>query len=393
LQIFLHKQLSNLIKVAKELIMKKIIPSLAALALLSLVLFFLGTGNRLFPTRVAAKDPAKEEVVQPIPTARAIIYKSKQSFKFPGKVKATKRAELSFQISGQIEKLNILEGQKVKKGELLASLDSKNHLYATRAARARYQAAKQDFHRASRLYEEKVMSKARFDTARAAHDVAQAQLDIKEETLAETRLVAPFDGLVAKRYVERKEHVNKGEAVLLLQDVVGIDVEVQLPEQLVARGGADILDQLTVRFDADPTVAFPARAMELRMESSRDTRTYALVIRLPAPAAMCILPGMTATVSGIVKQPEKTLARHSTVLIPVEAVAFDPGGKPYVWIVNPTAQKARKQHVQIGPMHDNSIEVSNGVKADDMVAIAGLHTLNETKKIRPMKKGKKGLEG
>ena len=373
--------------------MKKIIPSLAALVLLSLVLLFLGIGNRLLPTRVAAKNPAQENVVQPIPTARAIIYKSNQAFKFPGKVKAIRRAELSFQISGRIETLNILEGQQVKKGELLASLDSKNHLYATRAARARYQASKQDFHRASRLYEEKVMSKARFDTARAAHDVAQAQLDIKRKALADTRLVAPFDGLVAKRYMERQEHVNKGEAVLLLQDVAGIEVEVQLPEQLVAQGGADILDRLTVRFDADPTVAFPARAMELRMESSRDTRTYALVIRLPAPVDMCILPGMTATVSGIVKQPEKTSARHSTVLIPVEAVAFDPGGKPYVWIVNPKTQTPRKQHVQIGPMHDNSIEIRNGVKAGDMLAIAGLHTLNETKKIRPMKKGKKGLEG
>lgn len=373
--------------------MKKVISSLAALAVLSFVLLFLGTGNRLFPTMVSAHDPVKKDVVQPIPTARAIIYESQQSFKFPGKVKAAKRAELSFQISGQIELLNILEGQKVKKGALLASLDRKNHLYSARAARARYQAAKQNFHRASRLYQEKVMSKAQFDTAQSAHDVAQAMLAIKEKALADTRLTAPFDGRISRRYVEKKEHVNKGEPVVLLQDVAGIEVEVQLPEQLVAQGGADILDQLNVRFDADPDVAFPARAMELRMESCPDTRTYALAIRLSSPVDMHILPGMTATVSGIVKQPEKVLSHHPSVLVPVEAVAFDANGTPYVWIVDPQAQKVRKQQVRIGPMHDNSIEVSKGINADELVATAGLHSLDDTQRVRPMKKGKKGLEG
>ena len=374
--------------------MKKIILSLAALAMLSLVLFFLGTGNQLFPSRVSATAPAKEEMVQPIPTARAISYKPKQSFTFPGKVKAARRAELSFQIPGQIEILNILEGQKVKKGALLASIDRKNHLYAVQAARARYQALEQAFHRASQLYQDKVISKAEFDTALAAHDVARAELAIKEKTLDDSRLTAPFDGLVSRRYVEKKEHVNKGEPILLLQDVSGIEVEVQLPEQLVAQGGADILDQLNVRFDADPEFAFPASTMELRLESNRETRTYALVIRLPSPANMNILPGMTATVSGIVKQSEGNVISHpSSVLVPVEAVTFDPDGAPYVWIVEPQRQKAKKQQVIIGPMHDNTIEVSHGIHADDLVAIAGLHTLNETTRVRPMKKGKKGLEG
>ena len=373
--------------------MKKVILSLAVLALLSLVLIFTGAGNQFFPTRVSALDMAKKEVVQPIPTAVATIYESKQSLKFPGKVKAAKRAELSFQIPGQIEQLNILEGQKVKKGALLACLDSKNHLYAVRAARARFQASENDFNRASRLYGEKVLSKAQFDTARSACEVARAELDMKEKALADTRLVAPFDGLVAKRYVEKKEHVNNGEPVLLLQGVAGIEVEVQLPEQLVARGGVDVLDLLNVRFDADPQISFPATAMELRMESSRDTRTYALVIRLPSPADMHILPGMTATVSAIVKQPEKPFPQPSTVLVPVEAVAFDPGGTPYVWIVDPRAQRAKKQKVLIGPMHDNRIEVTRGLYADDLVATAGLYTLDETMRVRPMKKGKEGLEG
>ncbi len=373
--------------------MKKIILSLGALALAAFALFFLNAGTRLFPERVSAQDQVGKNVVRPIPTARAIPYRPEQVVCFPGKVKAARRAALSFQIAGQIEQLNILEGQQVKKGDLLAGLDRKNYLYEVRAARAGYQAAEQDFNRASQLYREKVISRARFDTAQSAHDIARARLDIKEKALADTRLVAPFNGLVAKRYVEKKEHVNVGEPVLLLQDVSGIEVEVQLPEQLVARGGTDILSQLSVRFDADPETAFSATAMELSMESSRDTRTYALVIKLTSPSGMQLLPGMTATVTGTVRPSGPEATPSQTMLVPVQAVVFDPHARPYVWIVDPQTQKARKRPVGIGSMHGGSIEVTKGLKADELVATAGLHSLNEAQPVRPMKAGKEGLEG
>lgn len=373
--------------------MKKAIACLGSITLLAFVLFFLSTENRLFSTIVSAQNQAKKSAVQPIPSARAKPYLPEQSFRFPGKVTAAHRAELSFQIAGQIEQLGILEGQQVKKGDLLASLERKSHLYAVRAAGARYQASKLAFKRASQLYKEKVMSKAQFDTAQSVHDIARAELDMKEKALADTRLVAPFDGLVAKRYVEKKEHVDKGEPVLLLQDASRIEVEVQLPEQLVAQGNVDILDQLHVRFDANPQLTFAAEAMELSLESSQDTCTYALVIKLPSPADMHILPGMTATVSGVIKQSAFGTAERISVLVPVEAVIFDPNTEPYVWIVDSQTQKARKQQVRIGSMHGGSIEVIKGIRADELVATAGLRSLDEEQRVRPMKAGKEGLEG
>ncbi len=373
--------------------MKKIILSLGAVAITAFVLFFLNTGTRLFPPRVSALDQVGKKVARPIPASRATPYRPQQDFSFPGKVKAARRAELSFQISGQIEQLNILEGRQVKKGDLLAGLDRKNYVYEVRAAKARYQALAQDFARASQLYQEKVISRARFDESQSARDVARAQLDIKEKALADTRLVAPFNGLVAKRYVEKKEHVKAGEPVLLLQDVSGIEVEVQLPEQLVAQGRADILDRLMVCFDARPDAVFPAKAMELSLESSQDTRTYALVIQLTASPDMHLLPGMTATVTGTVRPAGAKAPETNTVLVPVQAVVFDSHSRPYVWILDPQTQKAHKRPVGIGPMHGACIEVTNGLKAHELVAIAGLLSLNEAQPVRPMKAGKEGLEG
>lgn len=373
--------------------MKRTIVCLGSITLVIFVLFFWGIENRLFSITVSAQDQVEKNIVQPIPTARARSYLPEQSFRFPGKVTAAHRAELSFQIAGHIEQMNILEGQMVKNGDLLASLDRKNHLYAVRSAKASYQASDQNFKRASQLYKEKVMSKAQFDTAQSVHDIARAELDMKEKTLADTRLVAPFDGLVAKRYVEKKEHVDKGEPVLLLQDASRIEVEVQLPEKLVALGNVDILDQLHVRFDANPKLTFAAEAMELSLESNQDTCTYALVIKLPSPKDMHILPGMTVTVNGVIKQSALGRVKRNSVLVPVEAVVFDPNADPYVWIVDPKTQTARKRQVWIGPMHGNSIEVIKGIRVDELVATAGLRSLDEEQPVRPMNAGKEGLEG
>lgn len=371
--------------------MKKAMAGLGSIILLGFVLFC--TENRQFSTLVSAQDQVEKNIVQPVPTARATPCLAEQSFRLPGKVTAAHRAELSFQIAGQIEQMDILEGQQVKKGTLLASLDRKNHLYAVRSATASYQASDQNFKRASQLYKEKVMSKAQFDTAQSVHDIARAELDMKEKILADTRLVAPFDGMVAKRYVEKKEHVDKGEPVLLLQDASRIEVEVQLPEKLVAIGNVDILEQLYVRFDANPKLTFPAEAMELSLESNQDTCTYALVIKLPPPADMHILPGMTARVSGVIKQSALSTVKRNCVLVPVEAVVFDPNAHPYVWIIDPKTQTVRKRQVQIGPMHGNSIEVIKGIRVDELVATAGLRSLDEEQAVRPMKAGKEGLEG
>jgi len=360
---------------------------------MAFVLFFGGAENRVFPIPLSAQDQVEKNLVRPIPTARAKPYLPEQSFRFPGKVTAAHRAELSFQIAGQIARMNILEGQRVKKGQLLASLDHKNHLYAVKSAKAGYQASSLNFQRVSQLYKEKVMSKAQFDTAQSAHDIARAKLDMKQKALADTRLVAPFDCLVAKRYVEKNEHVDRGEPVLLLQDDSRIEVEVQLPEQMVSLGNLDIFDQLQVRFDANPKLTFKAQAMELSLESSQDTCTYALVIKLPSPKDMHILPGMTAIVSGVIRDSEPVRAQNNCVLVPVEAVVFTPKAEPYVWIIDPQTQTAQKRQVQLGPMHGNSVEVIKGIHDDELVATAGLHSLDEKQLVRPMKAGKKGLEG
>ncbi len=373
--------------------MKKTMSFSGAILLLPLALIVLYVWGIAAPNSFSAEDQASLEIIRPIPTAEAVQYLPKQSFRYPGKVKAAHRAALSFQVAGQIEKLNVLEGQQVKKGEILSQLDQKSLAYAVKAARAKFLASKQDYARASELFQEKVISKAQLDSAHSAFDIARAELDIQEKFLADSRLVAPFDGLIAKRYVERKEHVAKGKPVLLLQDIAGIEVEVQLPEQLVARGGTDVIDRLQVSFDACPDQVFAASAMELSMESSKDTGTYTLVITLPSPPDRKILPGMTATVTGsIISSADDITGKHA-VLVPVEAVAFTPDSQAFVWVVDAQTERAQKRRVTVGAMHDNSIELTTGVQAKELVAVAGLNSLNEKQRVRPMKAGKQGLEG
>lgn len=333
------------------------------------------------------------ETARPVPTARARLYSARKSFCFPGKVRAASQTELSFQIAGKIAELEVLEGQKVREGEILATLERKNRLLAVEAARANYLATKEDFQRAKQLYQEKVVSKARFDTAQSVHDVARAKLAMKEKDLADTRLLAPFDALIAKRFVERKEHVKKGEAVVLLLGGSGLEVEVELPETLVAKGALEILDGIEISFDADPGRKFAARPLELSLSSNAETRTYTLITGLSSPAEMQILPGMTATVTGFINEQRQKEVEAGAVLVPVEAIFFSPDTTAHVWVIDPISQRATKKMVEPGPMLGDEILIVKGLAKDELVAVAGLQSINEAMPIRPMKEDKKGLEG
>ena len=339
---------------------------------------------------------SKELVADARPVATAIVqpFNHKKEHLFPGKVRATNRAELAFMVAGVVEELDVLEGQAVKKGQLLAALDPRDYRYEYDAATARHLASQRDFKRAQALWQQQVLSQSDYDAAISEYDIAKAELEIKKKSLQDTRLLAPFDGLVASRYVEKEEQVKRGESIVSLQNISRIEVVIQLAERLIADGGTEELRQVQVCFDAASHRWYDADIHEFAVESNPVTRTYAVVVGLATPTELHILPGMTATVRCTIQVAAKgSVTTKDTTQIPVEAVLYASDGKPYVWVINPEQQSAHKQSVTVGAMQGDGIEVTSGLKVGEHVAIAGLHSLHERMKARPMRIDKEGLEG
>lgn len=335
---------------------------------------------------------------RPVPTAQVRFFKQVRQLSFPGKVQAHSRVELAFNVDGQLVESNIVEGARFKKGEVIARLDRRDFQHSYDAAFANTKRLEKEYARVKKLHSQKVISQAEYDIAKSNHDVAQAELRIRKKAIQDTVLLAPFDGVVAKRYAQNYQHIKAKDSILSFKDISLIEVVIQVPERLMATTTPGAAQEITVIFDADREKACPGTLQEHSLQSDPVSRTYDTVIGVNPPESLNILPGMTATVHvNILKSRSEysesaVLNVMGNLLVPVEAV-FKTGGKAYCWVIPKKGGKPERRQVQIGELRNEGFIIAEGIAQGEHVAIAGLHALHEELNVRPANEKWEGLDG
>lgn len=347
---------------------------------------------------VAAKNyvdnVSKDLPPRPIPTSIVKPLPECLVREFPGKVRASQRVNLAFSVPGLLVKLNALEGRVVRKGEIIAQLDQRDHQNALDVVHAKYVDAKQNFDRTTALRKSKVVPEADLDRSKATYDMAAANLRISKKSLADTILRAPFDGLIATRYLENHEHVQAKQPIVSIQDISRVEVVLQIPERLVARGGSESLQDVNVHLDADGGRWFDAKIREFSAQADPVTMTYELVLEMDPPKDIHVLPGMTATVRAKLSRryPVENWTESLTV-VPAGAVVNSPDGKTYVWVIGEVPGKPKRIPVILGAPREDGIEIRSDLHPGQRVATSGIHFIDETMMVRPMREDGEGLDG
>jgi len=306
---------------------------------------------------------------------------------YPAKVRSGQRVKLAFQVSGQLRKFPVKAGQSVKKGELLGELDPSDYENTLKSATARYNESKVEFERYRKLVEKQAVSAAAFDEKRKVFEVAEAELKIAEKALADTRLLAPFDGVVASTYVDNFQNIQNKQEILSLQGDRDIELVINVPEKDIIKMPAEpSLQKITA--ELSPTAVFPAlkdltfalEIKEFETEADASTQTYQCVLTMPAPREYSILAGMTALVrvKNIVCRGE-----NPGVLVPVAAVGRDAAGNCFVWVINDRSV-AVKRPVAIGAIDGDRIAVTEGLRQGEVIAAAGVGFLADGLKVKPL---------
>ncbi|NCC05925.1 MAG: efflux RND transporter periplasmic adaptor subunit, partial [Proteobacteria bacterium] len=215
-------------------------------ALLVVFSFFLLSACDSPPERQAAPEEPRPVKLLTVGESSSVMQR-----KFPGMVRASKRAELAFQVSGTLTQLPVGEGQEVKEGQILAQLDQRDFENSLRNAqgqlgnvRAALESATSEYERILRIRKqdpgatsESMVVKRREakDRATAEMESAQAALDAARDKLGDTTLRAPFSGIVSRRHVENFQEVQAKEPIVSLDDISALEILVDLPESVVAR--------------------------------------------------------------------------------------------------------------------------------------------------------------
>ena len=308
---------------------------------------------------------------------------------FPARLKATEEAELSFRIGGQLKTLEVLQGQRVKRGQLIASIEDTDQRLRVRDRQASYDLANAQFQRMAKLLERQMISRAEYDQRKATLDSASAALSLARQELEYTRLLAPFDAVVASTHVDNFQVVQAKQPVVTLQSGDQLDVLFQMPENLLAnlRSREENRDyHPSVVLDSLPEREFEAVYKEHSTQPDPKTLTYQVTLSMPRPEGLNLLPGMSATVKVDFAQISHNLG--SRLLVPVEAVFSPDDSSPevkQVWVAREQDGVLRltARQVEVGQLSRNSIEVLSGIEPGEQIVAVGGAELEEGQAVRP----------
>lgn len=173
---------------------------------LAAAILLAGCGQKKETTTTTAR-PVKTTIVE----SRSIIRKD-----FSGIVEAVEYVKLAFRVNGQIIQLPVIEGQKVKKGQLIAAIDPRDIALQYAATKSAYETASAQVERNKRLLSRQAISVQEYEISLANFQKAKSEYELSANNMRDTKLTAPFDGSIEKRLVENYQRVNSGEGIVQL---------------------------------------------------------------------------------------------------------------------------------------------------------------------------------
>ena len=302
---------------------------------------------------------------------------------FPAKVVAQGQADMAFRVSGNLIEMPFLQGEEVKQGQVLAQLDDRDAKNLVLLRESEYELAQADFKRKEQLLAQSLISKALFDDAKARLKATKANLASARDQLSYTKLVAPFDGVIAKRVIDNYQTVQATQIVLTMQRNDVLDIVIQVPEALVQTvDKKQVTEDLSafVRFAVDTDKAYPVTFKEFSTQVNPYTQSYEASFNLSQPEDIEVLPGMSAELTFSFGNQEMGIS-----VIPMAAVSMDDStGASRVWLYDENTQLVHSRIVELGQLRSNGIEVVSGLSREDVIVAAGVMHLKEAMRVKPL---------
>ncbi|WP_289029571.1 efflux RND transporter periplasmic adaptor subunit [uncultured Paraglaciecola sp.] len=324
--------------------------------------------------------PEKVEVIRPAKLIEVTASSNVKHFNFPAVVEALSSKDLTFQVSGQIEKINVREGDSIKQGDVIATLVQRSFNNQLQTAQTQYDAAKLDFDRAQRLINENAIAQTIYDQRLTQLNVAAAQLDTAKKAIEDTVLLSPFDGVVAAKLLKELDTVSSSQAVITIQTQGAAEALVKIPASLVARSKQIEPVTTMVILDSAPQYEILAEFVAASAIADERSQTFDVKFGFTPPEDIRILPGMTGVVSSTLKL-NTDATKVGQISVPLSAVLSDSEGQ-YVWKVDTGTMTVARQNIQVGAGVGEVLVVDSGLAEGDTIVGAGASYLNEGMKIR-----------
>jgi RND family efflux transporter MFP subunit len=271
-----------------------------------------------------------------------------------GTVRARLRATVEAKANGRITAMKVILGQKVKAGDLLARLDAPEIKARLDQAEASLQQAERDSERMSSLFPQHAVSRADYETAESRYRVARGVVAEARAIMGYLEILAPFDGVVTRKWVEVGDQAAPGKPLVDIEDPSKLQLEADVPETLVGRIRQDA--HMTIRVGQTPG-DLAGTVAEIAPVADPTSRTFRVKLDLPAS------PGL---MSGQFARLIVPMGETSSMRVPASAVV-QRGQMEILFVVE--NQHARLHLVKTGQRTNDETEILSGLDSGVSVVV------------------------
>jgi len=278
-----------------------------------------------------------------------------------GTVRAKLQATLEAKLSGRIDRLPVVLGQRVKAGELVARLEAAEIGARLEQAEASREQAERDWLRVSALFDQQAITRAERDAAEAHYRMAKAAVAEAKAMQSYVELLAPFEGVVTRKWAEVGDLAVPGKPLVTLEDPSALQLEADVPEAIRSRIQAGA--RLAVRFEGSNELT--GAVSEIAPVADPISRTVRMKLELPPG------PGLSSGQFGRLLVP---VGEAESLRVPAAAVV-QRGQLEIVFVV--ANQRAQLRLVKTGKRVGDQIEILSGLHAGDLAVVKGGNQLSD----------------
>ena len=293
-----------------------------------------------------------------------------------GIVEESVSVPVSFLTIGQVEKVYVAEGQKIKKGQLLAELDNSNYLSMYQMSLSKEKQAEDAFSRLSDLYKKGSLPEIKFVEIQTGVEQARSATQIALKNMNECKLYAPMDGVIGKRSIEPGMGVMPALTVFKLVKIDKVFVKVSIPENEIS--SIKTGDKAEISVTALNNQQFEGTIEEKGVMSNPLSHTYEIKIALRNPEEK-LMPGMVCKVA------IQNNTAMDKVVVPSNVIQINKYGQKYLYVADTNTNKAKIKYVTVGSPYKNGVIVTTGLKVGDQLIVEGYQKISENSTLQIVK--------
>lgn len=301
---------------------------------------------------------------------------------YPGVVEENSNVSAGFMAEGKIAKINVKEGDRVRKGQLLAILDDSDYRIGVGQLEAQYAQMTKEKARMDTMFARHNIAPNDYEKFVAGYEQLKLQLDMVNRKLDYTRLYSPSDGYIATKYLNEGELAGAGTPVVAIVDDSRLVAAVDLPVDVYL--GRDNIESATGRV---PQIENPFTLKQISFTPDADnSMLYHLKLEIPSTVASTLSPGMNITVNL-----RRGQGGTDGFIVPSRAI-FRSGDTDYVWAFNDADSTIHQKAVVIAGNSGEGKTIVKGLAGDEKIVETGVKQLYDGEKVNILNKKDLGLD-